>query len=81
MLYCASAHCALLKARFAFNWCCSKEALEVYAKEAHLLCRCVRNLQEAGLKVLADIVINHRCAHAQVALVPSGGPACWSACN
>ncbi len=28
-------------------------------------CRCVRGLQSAGLKVLADIVINHRCAHAQ----------------
>jgi hypothetical protein len=30
-----------------------------------LLCRCVKGLQGAGLKVLADIVINHRCAAAQ----------------
>lgn len=27
--------------------------------------RCVHGLQGAGLKVLADIVINHRCAAAQ----------------
>lgn len=28
-------------------------------------CRCVRGLQGAGVKVLADIVINHRCAAQQ----------------
>ncbi|KAK9863004.1 hypothetical protein WJX84_002802 [Apatococcus fuscideae] len=35
-----------------------------YGSEAELS-RCVSQLQGAGLKVLADIVINHRCAHAQ----------------
>lgn len=35
-----------------------------YGSEIELK-RCVSNLQEAGLKVLADIVINHRCAQAQ----------------
>lgn len=28
-------------------------------------CRCVKALQGAGVKALADVVINHRCAQQQ----------------
>ena len=41
------------------------------AEDEYMPCRCVSKLQEAGLKVLADIVINHRCAQAQVASYPA----------
>lgn len=38
-----------------------------YGTEAELR-ECITTLHEAGLKVIADIVINHRCAATQVRL-------------
>lgn len=39
------------------------------------ICSCVKALQEAGLKVLCDAILNHRCASAQVLLCcPLLGP-------
>ena len=41
-----------------------------YGSEGELR-ECIQVLHEASLKVIADIVINHRCAHTQVSLLMS----------